>query len=132
MAREFARAPWLVAERRSWRSRSGSAAAQHQAVDEEQDERTDDGGDEARTFARFIPADCLAEESREQRTRNAEKDRDDAAARIAPGHQQLGDPAGQQADDNPADNAVILHHAASPFMTAAPHSRGGINHAPTR
>src|SRR5918995_837676 len=132
LARELARAPWLFAERLILAWRSGRPAAQDQAIDEQDDERPNDRGDEAGALARIVPADRLAEESGEQRSGDAEKDGDDAPARIAPGHQQLGKPAGQQADDNPAEDAVILHHAASPFMTSAPHRRGRINHAPTR
>src|SRR6185437_14351772 len=76
-------------------------AARDQPVNDEQDDRADDRGDEARALAGLVPADRVADPSGDQRSRNPQKDGNDAAARVSPRHQQLGDEARDSADDDP-------------------------------
>src|SRR5687768_14714309 len=70
-----------------------SLSAGDQPVDEQDQDRADDGGEEARAFARFVPAQRLAEETGQHRAGDADHDRDQAAAGIASRHHRLGDGA---------------------------------------
>ena len=62
-----------------------------QPIEQQQHERADDRGHEARALAGLVPAKLLAQPAGEQRARDAQQDGDDAPARIAPGHQHFGD-----------------------------------------
>src|SRR5207249_7895588 len=53
--------------------------------------------------------------SADQRTGNAEQDRDDETARVTAGHEQLGDDAYDQPEDNPSQHT---HHIATSAASA--------------
>src|SRR6266540_808365 len=59
----------------------------------------------------------MAEPPGDERAGDSENDGDDASAGVAPGHQQLGEGAGKPADDDPADDSVMLH-SRIPFFHA--------------
>ena len=67
------------------------APAGDHPVDEQDQHRADDRGEEARAFAGAVPAELLAEEAGEHRAGNADHDRDQAAARVAARRDRLGD-----------------------------------------
>src|SRR4029079_19371791 len=105
--RNVTSAPWLIAERRCGLPfRRSAATRQHQPVDEEDNERSNDGGKEARAFAVMIPADRTAEEAGEKSSGDTEQDGEDAAAGVTAWHEQLRDRAGKTADHNPSKYAV--------------------------
>src|SRR5690242_11330475 len=112
MTQRFAVAPWLFPER----SGALRPAGDDEPVDSEDDESADDGCDEARALARVVPADCMADPAGKQRTGDAEQDSDNAAARVAAGHQKLRNSACEPTDDDPADDAILFHRA-SPYYT---------------
>jgi len=65
------------------------------------------------TFAQFS-FDAVANGRTRSRSNNAEQDSNDEPARITARHQELGDRPGQQADDDPADHAIILKEPCHP------------------
>jgi hypothetical protein len=101
MAQTVALRPWLFAERPS-----GSAAGNY-PVDQEYDERPDDCSDEIGALAGLVPVDQMAEPAGQASARYTQNDRDDAPARIATWHKQLGDHPGDASDDNPPQPSVI-------------------------
>src|SRR4051812_8735531 len=105
MGRRWSRRPSL---------RSASAPG-HQPIDEEDQDRADDRGEEAGALARPIPAQLLAEKAGDQGAGDAEQNRDQAAAGIAAGGDRLRDGAGEEADENPPEPIMgrkILRHKA--------------------
>jgi len=54
----------------------------HHAPDQQYDNRAHDGADEARVLARLVPADRLAEVSRDERADDAEDRRKDESGRL--------------------------------------------------
>ena len=56
-----------------------------QPVDEQDDDRPDDGGDETRALVRPVPAEHVAEPAGDDRAANAEQDGDDAPLGVASG-----------------------------------------------
>src|SRR6059058_818130 len=103
---------WLIAERLC---RLKPATPRHQAVQEQDDERADDGRNEARAFAGTVPSHDVTEPSGEQRPGNPEQDGDDTSARVLARHQQLGNGAGKASDDDPANDPVMLHRSPPSF-----------------
>src|SRR5690349_10738207 len=112
MAQRLAAAPWLFPERAASALRP---AANDQAIDDQDDDRADDGGDEAGTFTGAVPPDGVPDPAGDERARDAQQYSDDAPARVAPGHQELGDQACDSADDNPANDSVMFHCALLPI-----------------
>jgi hypothetical protein len=78
MAPRVARAPWLFAERLS-----DTAATGNHAVDQQQEQRTDDRCNEACPLILAVPSDLVANEAGQKGSGDAEQDRDDAPARVA-------------------------------------------------
>src|SRR5262249_33837094 len=74
-------------------------------VDEEQDDGAEQRHQVAGAVVGAIPARGPADPAAEQRARNAEEDRHDDAAGVAAGHQQLGERANNQAEDDPSNHA---------------------------
>src|SRR5258707_1349531 len=84
--------PWMFPEQ----PRSGPATAGDEAVDQQQDEGADDRSDEACAFvAGPVPAERSSDPPGHKRSGDAEQDGDDAPARVAARHQELGDCSGQ-------------------------------------
>src|SRR5205085_6230551 len=106
MASTVARRPWLIAER------SNASTARDHPVDEQKEERADNGRDEARPLILAIPAHVVADPTGKESAGNSQEHGDDAAAGIFARHQQLGDSPREAADDNPADDPVMLHSLA--------------------
>src|ERR1043166_3841275 len=81
-------------------------AAGDQAPDDEYDDRANDRANEPGTFASPIPADGLAEISGYDRTDDAEDSGHDEAARLVlvTRHEEFGDDAGDQANDDGPDD----------------------------
>ena len=79
-----------------------------------------------------VPAEHLPEPAGEERAGDAEQDGDDAAARVAAGHQQLGHAAGQAADDDPAEDSVVWPSSQLPLLAAAFRRASHLQIAPTR
>src|SRR5213075_1021610 len=77
------RRPWLFPERIG---ALDASPADDQPIDQEEDEGTDHGADEARALAGIVPAYEVPEPAGEHCARDPEKDRDQAAAGIAPRH----------------------------------------------
>ena len=77
-------------------------------IDEEEQKCADNGSNKTRPLIFPIPSDRMPEPAGKEGAGDAEQDGNDAATRIAAGHQQLGDAAGEQADDDPAKNSVIF------------------------
>src|SRR5262245_41767489 len=76
--------------------RSGAARpSRDQSIQNEQHDRSHDGHRKSHRIAFAIPTGRTTDETAEQRTRNAEKNGDDEAARVAPGGEELGDDAGE-------------------------------------
>src|SRR5215471_14569035 len=82
-------------------------------IDSEQNECADHGADKPRALARLIPADGLTEISGNQGPYDAEYCCDDEAFRVAARHDDLGNEAGEEADDNGPEN---LHGRHSPTV----------------
>src|SRR5262245_50356261 len=80
------------------------AGAANQAVEKQDDHRPDHGAEKARRLARLVPAGGLAEPGGDEGADDAEQRGDDEAARVAARHEQLGDDAGEQANDDNAQN----------------------------
>ena len=57
-----------------------------------------------------IHAERSSDETAEQRADDAEHHRDDDAARITTRHQQLGNRADDQTEDDPSKNAHLIPH----------------------
>src|SRR5262245_5858807 len=70
-----------------------------QPVDDEQDDRADYGSDEARGFARPVPADRLTDEIGEERTRYSQEGRHDQAQLVVARMQRTGDHADDESDN---------------------------------
>lgn len=77
----------------------------YQAVDEQQHKRTGDRHQHAGTFTGAIEAKRAAQVPADQCARNAEQDRDDETTRVLPRHDQFGDDACDQTEQNPSKNA---------------------------
>src|SRR5688572_20979560 len=87
-----------------------TTASEDQPVDQEDEERPDDGGDEPGRFAFLIPADLLADEPRQQGSGDAQEDGHDASARVSSRHEQFGNSAGDQPDYDPAEDSIGFDH----------------------
>jgi hypothetical protein len=85
--------------------------ADDQAVEKKQDYRADYGADEACGFTVPIPADSLAQISRNERTDNSQYSREDKAFGLGfiAGHNELGDHTDDKANDNGPNDT---HHVA--------------------
>ena len=81
-----------------------------QPVQQQQEHRADDRGDDPRTLAGVgVPAQGTAEEAGQQGASHADQHGDDEPAGILPGHQKLGDRADDQPDDQgPQDSHSSL------------------------
>lgn len=77
---------------------SGSLTPE-QSIENQENDRADDRGDESRRLAFGIPMQSAADKSGKKRAGDAEKNRDDEAARIFPRHQKLRDSADDEPDN---------------------------------
>src|SRR5688572_30274540 len=95
------------------------APAGDQPVDEQDDDRADDRGEEAGAFALLVPAEHVAEIAGQRGAADAERDRDQAAARVAARHDELGDPSRQRTDDDPPQPAIVREQVHVRFLRVA-------------
>src|SRR6187455_576735 len=83
----------------------GAPAGDH-APDHEHDDRADNRTDEAGALSGLVPAEGLPQIGGDERADHAENGGQDEAGRlIVARHQELGDDAGEEADDDGPDNA---------------------------
>src|SRR4051812_25357144 len=81
-------------------------AADHETVQEQQDDRADDGAEEACTLAGPVPSHGLPEIGCDERADNSQNGRqDEALGLVLAGHEELGDHADNKSNDNRPDNA---------------------------
>src|SRR6476659_8012789 len=90
--RAISRSPRRTRDRRSLLS----AAFEKESIQQQQNHRADDLCDEAGRFSRFVPANGPTEISGDDRTGDAEQNRNDATTGISSRHQQLCDRADDQ------------------------------------
>src|SRR4051812_22113935 len=87
------------------------------AVDEQQDERTDDGRKPGAPIEELVDrvaeAERLGHESAHERAKNADDRRDDDAARVVSREDGLGDCACQEPENDPTDDP----HVNTPFCS---------------
>jgi hypothetical protein len=72
--------------------------AKDQAIDQEQEHRAHDGADESRRLAGLVPFQRVPEIRSDERSCDADQNREDAAAGIAARHEKFRDRADQQSD----------------------------------
>ena len=77
---------------------SGSLTPE-QSIENQENDRAEDRGDESRRLAFGIPMQSVADKSGEKRAGDAEKNRDDEATWIFPRHQKLRDSSDDEPDN---------------------------------
>src|SRR5262249_5481684 len=92
------------AEALSSRTSDASADEQH-AIERQENDGADDRHEVPRALVRSVPPQRLTDPSAEQRAGDAEQNRHDEPARIASRHDELGDRADNQPEDNPSNHA---------------------------
>src|SRR5688572_294445 len=90
----------------SAKSRRDGATPRHEAVEREQNNRADDGAEQT-CRASAGSEQHGAEPAAEDRAQNTDDDRDDDATRVFARHDELGNAAGYEADNDPHQNAAI-------------------------
>src|SRR5262245_29836795 len=89
-----------------------------QPIENEQDDRADDGHDETHRIALAVQPHGPPQKPAEQRSGDAQQYGDDEPAGVAPGHQELRDDADDQTEDDPTDDShLILPPETSPEMS---------------
>src|ERR1051326_7282462 len=95
--------PQLPGERRGL---NDGPPADDQAIDEQQDYRTDDRANPARRL--LLPAhEGRSEEAANERAGDAEEDGNDPATRVSSRHQELGDGADDETEQQPSDDIHV-------------------------
>src|SRR5829696_9101052 len=96
--------------------RSAPAPPGHQAVDHQQDDGPDDGGQPGADVEELVDGvvaeQHLGQEPAEDGADDPDDDRHDDAARVVAGHDRLGDDAGDQAENDPTDDAHVVPPAS--------------------
>jgi hypothetical protein len=83
----------------------GGALPADDAPDEQHNDRTNYGADESCTFSRRIPAERLAQVARDDRADDSKNGSENETARfILAGHDEFGDDAGDEPDDDRPDD----------------------------
>ncbi len=111
------------------RSRTGIAIAHDEPVDDQQDDRAEEGADEARRLVAAVDAECPSAIACEQRAGDAERGGDEKAAGILPRHDKLRKQPHDESDhDGPDDAHRLLRRTNRWWQDAAERSavrRGG-------
>ena len=81
-----------------------TAAAEHHAVKQQDEDGPCDRRDEACRFARSVPAELLSNEAREERAADTQQRCDNEAAGIISRHQYLRQNSDDQADNDYSNN----------------------------
>jgi hypothetical protein len=92
--------------------RSGRFPACKVPVHKENNDRADHRADQTSSFARSIPAEHLSEEARDESADDAQDRGEDETLRLlVAGHDELGDDASDEPDDDRPDNThlTFLH-----------------------
>src|SRR5215213_714083 len=83
----------------------GGASPADEAPDEQHNDRTDHGADESCAFSRRVPAERLAQIARDDRADDSKNGGENETARfILAGHDEFGDDAGEEPDDDRPDD----------------------------
>src|SRR4051812_11804658 len=88
-------------------SDSGATTMADRSVTGEQDDGPDDRHDESSAVTFAVPTQGPAEETRQHRARDPERDRDDRAAGIFARHDGLGERADDESDEKHPENVHI-------------------------
>src|SRR5215207_4849500 len=109
----------------------GGALPADQAPDEQHDYRTRYRADEPCTFSRRIPAERLAQVARNDRTDDSKKSGENETARfISAGHDEFGDDAGKEPDDDRPDNTHCALSQLSGWRSTNQEARSSVAGAP--
>src|SRR3989442_2279454 len=84
------------------------APADDQPVEEQQDDRADKRADPAGCLL-LIPEECRGQEAADEGAGNSEENGDDPATRVTAGHEELGDRADNETEQQPSNDV----HASS-------------------
>ena len=82
---------------------TAASSADDQPVDEQQDDRADDRADPPRGLL-LTSHESRGQESADKRAGDAQQNRDDPAARVVSGHQELRDRADDQTEQQPSND----------------------------
>src|SRR5690606_17484963 len=111
------------------------ASACHHPVEAQQQQRAEERGNPARALSRAVPAERAADEAADQRAGNAQQNRHDDATRVVSRHDQLGNGADNQTEENPAQNLHLLPPAelsCKSLSTSAPGENRPLKVSPCR
>src|SRR5215218_3110105 len=92
----------------------GPATARYKPVDRQQDDGTYGGDYYRNDHAAAADADKASQESAHEGSSYPDQDRDDYSARVVARHDELGQRAGDQTDNDPAYNCAYTHFLFSP------------------